>query len=143
MSYVRAGVEVPLLNNRKALPGRRHGNQKKAEPLLKEKGTSALPERKTNPHEDIKESAKRELKEETGIEAGNLELVSMTNDKVPDAHFVTTRFLCKEFGGEPEAREPEQIVEWDWFPPDNLPEPVSPPSSKSIKNYKDREVHEH
>lgn len=143
MSYVRAGVGVLVLNNGKALLGRRHGDPEKADSLLEGEGTWTLPGGKIDFHEEIKDSAKRELKEETGLEAGDLELVSVTNDKVPESHFVTIGFLCKDFEGEPEVREPEQIVEWDWFPLDDLPEPVFPPSLKLIKNYKDGEIHKH
>ncbi|MFW5746569.1 MAG: NUDIX domain-containing protein, partial [Nanoarchaeota archaeon] len=42
----------------------------------------------------------------------------------------------QNFDGEPEAREPDEIMEWKWFPLDQLPAPLYPPSAKLLENYR-------
>ena len=67
----------------------------------------------------------------------------MTNDIVEDAHFVTIGFLCQDFEGEPQVREPDEITEWRWFPLNELPTPIFFPSEKALKNYLAQEIYKH
>lgn len=98
-------------------------------------GTWTMPGGKLHYGEKPQDGAKREVKEETSIETGSLKLISMTNDIVPDAHFVTFGFLCEDFRGEPKVMEPDEITEWRWFDLDNLPSPMYRSSQKIINNY--------
>ena len=81
------------------------------------------------------ESACRETLEKTGIDVKNLKLISVTNEVVEDAHFITLGFLCKDFEGEAKVMEPDEITEWRWFDINNLPEPMFFPCVKIVKNY--------
>ena len=85
--------------------------------------------------ESFFDSAQRELEEEIGIKPKKVEVVSITNERVHDAHFVTIGLLCKDFEGEPENKEPDEISEWRWFSFDDLPKPLFIPSQKLIENY--------
>lgn len=87
--------------------------------------------------EELEEVACREAFEETGIKIDRkkLKIISVTNDIVEDAHFVTIGFLCKDFEGDPKVMEPEEIVEWKWFQLDDLPRPLYFPSKKIFNNY--------
>ena len=91
------------------------------------------------------EGAHREVLEETGVSVDKekLKLISVTNEIVPDAHYVTLGFLCENFEGEPSVMEPDEITEWRWFDMHNLPEPMFPPCVKIVKNYLDKEVYKH
>ena len=124
-----------ILKGGKVLLEKRHSDPKKASSLLHGEGTWTMPGGKLHFGEDLIEAAKREVLEETNLKAKNLKIISVTNDIVKDAHFVTIGFLCTEFKGEPETIEPDEIIKWQWFGLGNLPKPMYFPSEKIIKNY--------
>jgi len=95
--------------------------------------------------ETFENSAFRETLEETSLKLNKekLKLISLTNDRVPDAHFVTIGFLTEEFEGEPQVMEPDEITEWKWFSLEDLPNNMFFPSKKIIKNYLDNEFYKH
>jgi 8-oxo-dGTP diphosphatase len=138
---VRAGVGIMILKDKKVLLGRRNSDSEKASSELHGESTWTMPGGKIHFGERIQEAAKRELKEETGLIADKLKVVSVGNEIVKDAHFVTIGFLCDNFEGEPKTMEPDEIVEWKWFPLDKLPNPIFPPTLKLLKNYIDKEVY--
>ncbi|RLI97866.1 MAG: ADP-ribose pyrophosphatase [Candidatus Aenigmatarchaeota archaeon] len=138
MSHPRVGVGVLLLNDGNVLLGQRHEDPEKADSELHGEGTWTLPGGKLDFHEGIRECAAREVLEETGIKLGSTRVISVSNDTVPDKHFVTIGFLCEDFEGEPKVMEPDEITRWEWFPLDSLPEPIFPPSLKMIENYKNK-----
>lgn len=130
-----AGFGVMLLKGRKVFLGHRHEDPEKASSLLHGEGTWTMPGGKLHFKENLKEGAIREVFEETGIKIKDLRVISVSNDIVSDAHFVTIGFLSEEFEGEPKLMEPNEITEWKWFDLDKLPSPLYFPSEKIIKNY--------
>lgn len=92
--------------------------------------------------EGFKECAFREVLEETNIKINKekLKLISVTNDMVEDAHFVTIGFLCQDFKGEPKVMEPDEITQWQWFKLSNLPKPLFSPTKKILKNFLTKEI---
>lgn len=130
-----AGFGVMILKGRKVLLGHRHEDPKKASSLLHGEGSWTMPGGKLHFQENLKEGAIREVFEETGIKVKSLKVISVSNDIVHDAHFVTIGFLAKEFGGEEKVMEPDEIIEWKWFDLDSLPSPLYFPSEKIIENY--------
>ncbi len=135
-----AGIGVMILRNNKVLLGKRHKDPKKADSELHGEGTWTMPGGKLEFGESFKETAKREVFEETGIEIkeDNLRVISVTNDIAQDAHFVTVGLFCEKFKGEPEVKEPDEITEWRWFSLNKLPDLVFPPSKKILKNYSEK-----
>lgn len=135
-----AGVGVIILKDNKVLLGRRNEDPEKADSLLHGEGTWTLPGGKLDFREDILDCAVREAYEETGIKINKdkLKLISVTNDLVEDAHFVTIGFASDDFEGEARVMDPD-ITEWDWFALDNLPSPMFFPSEKMIKNFISKE----
>jgi len=91
----------------------------------------------------LEEAAARETMEETGIKINQdkLKFISLTNERVSDAHFVTIGFLYEGFEGEPKVMEPDEITEWRWFALDKLPEKIYFPSAKILKNYSENIVY--
>lgn len=130
-----AGFGVMILKKREIILGHRNEDPKKASSLLHGEGSWTMPGGKLHFKENLREGAVREVFEETGIIVKNLKVISISNDIVPDAHFVTIGFLAEEFEGEPKVMEPEEITEWKWFDLSNLPFPLYFPSEKIIKNY--------
>ncbi len=132
---VGVGFGIMLLKDNKVLLGKRHDDPIKASSALHGEGTWTMPGGKLHYGENPQDGAKREVKEETDIETGLLKLISMTNDVVIDAHFVTFGFLCEDFRGEAKIMEPDEITEWHWFDLDKLPSPMYKSSQKIINNY--------
>ena len=130
------GFGIMILKNKQVLLGQRHDHPKKADSLLHGQGTWTMPGGKLNFGEDLKQAATREVSEETGIKIKkeNLKVISLTNDIVSDAHFVTVGFLGQEFAGEAKIMEPDEIIKWQWFDINDLPKPMYFPSEKIVKN---------
>ena len=134
---VGIGFGVMLLSNGKVLLGKRHADPLKADSELHGEGTWTLPGGKLEFQESFEDGAEREVFEETGIaiHKNKLKLISVSNDRVSDAHFITLGFICEEFKGAPQVKEPDEITEWQWFSLDNLPSPMFFPSKEVLKNY--------
>lgn len=142
---VGVGFGVMILRDGKVLLGKRHDDPVKADSLLHGEGTWTMPGGKIDFGEAFEQAASREAMEETGIKINQdeLKLISVTNDRVVDAHFVTMGFLCEDFSGEPKVMEPDEIVEWRWFELNSLPEKIFFPSAKILKNYLANTVYKH
>ena len=136
------GFGVMILKGGKVLLGHRHKNPEKASSLLHGEGTWTMPGGKLHFQEKLKEGAVREVFEETGIKVKDLKVISVSNDIVQDAHFVTIGFLCENFEGEAKVMEPDEITEWKWFDLNNLPSPLYFPSGKIIKNYLAQKIYQ-
>lgn len=136
------GVGVMILKENKVLLGKRHTNPQKASSELHGEGSWTMPGGKLHFREELEEAAVREVLEETGIKIKSIELISVSNDKTGDSHFVTIGFLCTDFEGEPKIMEPDEITQWGWFALNNLPSPIFPPSGKIIRNYLDKKIYQ-
>jgi mutator protein MutT len=139
----KVGVGIMILKDNKVLLGKRHDDAEKASSDLHGEGTWTMPGGKLDFHETLKDGARRELLEETGIETspGQLEIISVSDEIVPDNHYVTIGFLCGSFEGEPKIMEPEEITEWKWYNLDSLPDKVFPPSLKMIEAYLNNKIY--
>jgi 8-oxo-dGTP diphosphatase len=102
-------------------------------------GTWTMPGGKLDFGESFEEGAVREVVEETGIAitVDDVKVISLTNDIVPTAHFVTVGLLCTNCTQDAKVMEPDEITKWQWFDLNDLPEPLFEPSRKIVKNYKD------
>ena len=85
--------------------------------------------------EAIEDCVRRELLEETGLEAGNISYGPFTNDifEKENKHYVTLFALVEVEKGEPKVLEPEKCEVWDWFDPNSLPEPLFLPVENLLK----------
>jgi len=134
---IGVGFGVMILRDGKVLLGYRNIDPVKADSALHGEGTWTMPGGKLHFGETFEDGAEREVFEETGIKINKeyLEVTKVTNDIVMDAHFVTLGFLCQQFTGEPEVKEPDEITEWKWFDLTSLPNPIYPPSQKLLDAY--------
>lgn len=140
---VNAGFGIMVLKDNKVLIGKRHDDPNKASSALHGEGTWTFPGGKLHFGESFEEGAKRELLEETGITANKFEVISLSNEMVPDTHFVTVGLLCADFSGSPQVLEPDEITKWQWFSFDDLPSPLYKPTEKFIKNYEENKFYKY
>ncbi|MBU2539588.1 NUDIX domain-containing protein [Patescibacteria group bacterium] len=132
---VGVGFGVMLLKDKKILLGKRHDDPEKASSALHGEGTWTMPGGKLHFGETFEQGAEREVLEETGMQVNKMEVISLSNNIVSDAHFITVGFLCEDFSGEPEIKEPDEITEWRWFELSSLPKPIFQPSQEVLNNY--------
>ncbi len=133
------GFGVMIIRDGKVLLGQRHFDPAKADSEMHGEGTWTMPGGKLEFGESFEIGAVREVLEETGVEIDikDLEVISLTNDILPDVHFVTVGLICKNYNGEAKVMEPDEITQWEWFSIDQLPSPLFKPSEKILKNYKE------
>ena len=134
---VGVGVGVALIKDGKVLMGKRHEDPEKADSELHGEGSWTLPGGKLDFGESLVDGVCRETFEETGIklDSNKLRVVSVSNERTSNVHFVTIGFVCEKFSGDPKVMEPDEITEWRWFDLKNLPKPIFPPTEKLLKNY--------
>lgn len=75
--------------------------------------------------ESFEDCAKRETKEECGIEIENIKFQFVANvTKYAPKHYVHLGLVADWKSGDPVVLEPEKSESWDWYDPNNLPEPI-------------------
>lgn len=92
--------------------------------------------------ETVEEAAKRELYEETGIIADELELFSVFSGQdfyyqypnQDEVYNIDIVFICKKYHGELKA-DPSEVETLSFFDLDRLPEPISPPVAIPLQKY--------
>lgn len=75
------------------------------------------------------DAARREAREEIGVELGDLSFVTAmqrTRHADPIDERIDFFFSCRGWTGEPRILEPAKCAAMDWFPLAALPEPVVP-----------------
>lgn len=114
---VQVGVGVMVMKNGKVLLGKRNGSHGK--------GEYAWPGGHMEYMESFEQVAKREVKEETGMEIENIRFLRLYNLKeYAPKHYVDIGLIADWKSGEPQVIEPEKCEGWDWYPIDALPQPL-------------------
>lgn len=101
--------------------------------------------------ERIEDTARRELKEETGLIARSLEPIATfsgpefdyTYPNGDQVSMVIFSFLCRDFEGEMKMQQ-EEVTQLKWFPVDQLPEdaeisPITLPQLKACMEWLKKE----
>lgn len=136
------GVGILVIRNNEVLLGLRNPNKKKVSSELKGAGTWTMPGGKVEFMEKLTDAAKRELKEETDLDAMSLDFLCISDDMTETAHYITVGFVVRDYTGEVKTMEPETILEWKWFSLDNLPQNLYEPSRKCLEKYKSGVIYE-
>jgi 8-oxo-dGTP diphosphatase len=96
--------------------------------------------------ETLEESAKREVKEETGLEIGKLVLISLADEmryiKSDGKHYVNIGFRGEYLGGEPRVMESNKYKEWRWFKPEELPDNLFEGPILMLRNYRAGKIYQ-
>ena len=123
----KIGVGVIVVKDDKVLLGKRKGSHGEA--------TWSFPGGHLEYGEAIEECAKRETKEEAGIEVKNIRVSTFTNDVFEDEnkHYVTLYVISDYNLGKVKVCEPEKCEEWGWFSWSSLPNPLFLPVENLLK----------
>lgn len=125
----KVGVGVMIMKNGKVLLGKRKGSHGA--------GEYAWPGGHFEYMESFEQCAKREVKEETGMEIQNIRFLRLLNLKDYDPkHYVDIGLLADWKSGEPKVMEPEKTEGWNWYDMDNLPKPLFATLPTYIEAYK-------
>lgn len=117
MNSIQVGIGILIFKNGKALLSKRKGSHGR--------GEYASPGGHLEFGESFAECAKRECREETGIEIKNIRFVRLANlKKYEGKHYVDVGLAAEWKSGEPRVLEPEKAESWDWYDIDNLPKPL-------------------
>ncbi|XP_075656675.1 geranyl diphosphate phosphohydrolase-like [Castanea sativa] len=128
---VEVAVVVFLLRGKKVLLGCRCSSVGHS--------TFSLPGGHLEFGESFEECASRELKEETGLDIKQMEVLTVKNHlflKEPEpAHYVTIfmRAVLANPEQVPQNLEPHRCDGWDWYGWDNLPKPLFWPLEKMVQ----------
>ena len=122
------GTAVIVLNNKKqVLLGKRKNAYKS--------GKYGLPGGRTGRSEKLVDGVKRELFEETFLEAVEISYVGVIKEWQGEAHFIHFIYLCTEWKGELQVREPDKCEGWEWFDVDSLPSDLLSGHGHAVKLY--------
>lgn len=119
VDFVGVGVGVMVRNEKgEFLLGLRTNN------VRNEPGKWCFPGGCVEFGETLFDCAKREAKEEAGIEIEPLRLVKVIDHIIPDErqHWVNPIIEARIVKGKPMAVEPGKLKEWQWFSLKNLPQ---------------------
>ena len=113
----KVGVGVMILKDGKVLLGKRRGSHGD--------GEFAFPGGHLEYLESFAGCARREIKEECGIEIDNIRFQFLANvTKYAPKHYVHVGLLADWKSGEPELLEPEKSEFWQWYDIGSPPSPV-------------------
>jgi|SRR3989344_3600828 len=125
----KVGIGVLIFKNGKVLLGRRKGSHGSGE----YSGAGGHFEYM----ESFEQCAKREVKEETGLEIENVRFLCLVNVKeYHPKHYVDIGLVADWKSGEPQIMEPEKIESWDWYDIERLPSPLFSMMPKYFESYK-------
>ena len=111
------GVGVMILKDGKVLIGKRKSELAK--------GEWCWPGGHLEHMESIVECARRETREETGMEVENIRFLRLVNLKeYAPKHYIDIGMVADWKSGEPQVLEPDKMEGWEWRSLDNLPQPL-------------------
>ena len=89
-------------------------------------GEYSLPGGHVEMWESLVDSAINEVDEETGMRIKNAHVIDAQDSFFPEdgLHYVTVFLLADWSYGEPENKEPHKCEGWDWYAPEDFPEPM-------------------
>jgi len=95
--------------------------------------------------ETVFATAKRETKEETGLDVKEFELISVADEmryiESDGKHYLNVGVKAIYNGGEPKLMEPDKCEKWEWFDLDNLPDKILDGTEQIIGNHKNNRIY--
>ncbi|MBN9138903.1 NUDIX domain-containing protein [Phyllobacterium sp.] len=99
-----------------------------------ETGAWGIPGGKIDFLETAEQAIRREALEETGLEAGDIKLLGLSEQLFHDEkqHWFGVLFQAESFSGEIQLLEPDKHGGIDWFPLDKLPDRLTLPTVHAL-----------
>lgn len=99
-----------------------------------ETGAWGIPGGKIDFLETAEQAIRREALEETGLEAGEIKLLGLSEQLFHDEkqHWFGVLFQAESFSGEMQLLEPDKHGGIDWFPLDRLPDRLTLPTVHAL-----------
>ena len=124
----RVGVGVMIVKDGRVLLGERKGSHGA--------GEFAFPGGHLEYMESLEQCAKRETKEECGIEIGNIRFQFVANvTTYAPKHYVHIGLVADWQSGTPALLEPASSGPWAWYDLDHLPQPLFEMCRLAIESY--------
>jgi len=128
------GVGVIIFKNGKILLGCRRGAHGA--------GEYAIPGGHLEYMESFEECLRREIREEVGIEIDDPQFIHVSNTAhYSPRHGVYLGFKADWLAGEVENMEPDRCDGWEWYDPDNLPDPLFKLTAVTLEALKSGQVY--
>lgn len=96
-------------------------------------GTYGFPGGRLDIHESLINCGKRELLEETGLIANNLEYLCVIRELQGNYNFIHFAYFCNDYTGIPKVMEKNKCDSWNWYTLDKLPENILQPHKITIE----------
>jgi len=121
------GVGVFVVKDGQILLGQRKGSHGA--------GLYSLPGGHLEKNETFEKCAAREAMEEAGIEIDNIHTLTAINDLFPrdGLHYATIFMIADYKKGKVTNMEPEKCTGWNWYDPNELPQPMTETVVKALK----------
>lgn len=103
-------------------------------------GCWTVPGGKVEYFETVEDAIKREVKEELGVDIEVIQLLSVTDDILPqeNQHWVSPQFLCKIKSGVITNKEPHKCDDIQWFDIHEIPEKITLTTKDGTHKLKER-----
>lgn len=105
----------------------------------------SIPGGHLDPGETFEAGCIREIREETGMNIGDLTLVAITNNietyQAEGKHTISIVMRAGRAEGEPMIKEPHKCGAWIWADPRALPEPHFEASKKAVAQYLQNKIY--
>ena len=131
--YIGVGVGAMIFNDRGELLLTKRGAKAK-----NERGCWECPGGSIEFGETMAAAIQREVKEELGVDIVLEYQLRAIDHLIPDEgqHWITSPFVARIAKGQtPKVMEPHKCDGWDWFPLDNIPEPLSIATKMNLVDY--------
>lgn len=124
----KVGVGVMIFRKGKILLGKRKGSHGQ--------GEYAFPGGHLEYRESFEDCARRETKEECGIEIGNIKFSFVANvDKYMPKHYVHIGLIADWKSGKPRVLEAKKCEFWKWYDMSKLPSPLFEMCRLAVESY--------
>lgn len=125
----KVGIGVMVLKDGKVLLGKRKGSHGE--------GEFAFPGGHLEHMESFADCARREVREECGIEIENIRFQYLANiTKYAPKHYAHIGLVADWKKGKPKVLETNKSESWKWYDLDNLPEPTFETCQLAIEGYR-------
>lgn len=124
----KVGIGVMIFKDGKVLLSKRKGSHGA--------GEFSFPGGHLEYMEGFADCARRETKEECGVEIENVRFQFLLNlVKYAPKHYVHIGLIADWKSGEPAVLEPDRTESWHWYEPDNLPQPLFEACALSFQSH--------